>query len=114
MIVMRPLYFAALLVASITAGTGSLASVEDGQAATRVVEVENLPEGEGRELTKQLCTQCHAIGMVTSQRHSKAEWGSVIDQMVDDQGLSASDEDLEEVLTYLTENFGKAGNGAEA
>jgi cytochrome c5 len=70
-------------------------------------EFAGLPEGVGRETTARVCTQCHAIGMVTSQKHSRDEWNDVIVRMIEDQGLSASEEELTEISAYLAEHFGR-------
>lgn len=104
---MRISLIAVASLASLAVGSMALASVSSSPATRQVAMIDGLPEGEGRELTAQVCTQCHAIGMVTSQRHDRAEWDDVIGRMVDDQGLSASDEDLAVISAYLAEHFGK-------
>jgi cytochrome c5 len=71
-------------------------------------EFQGLPEGVGRETTARVCTQCHAIGMVTSQKHNRDGWNEVIVRMIEDQGLSASEEELTEISAYLAEHFGRA------
>jgi len=76
-------------------------------AAPPAVDLQGLPEGVGQETTARVCTQCHAIGMVTSQKHSRDEWNEVILRMIEDQGLSASEEELTEISAYLAEHFGR-------
>jgi cytochrome c5 len=81
------------------------------QDAPDPVVLGSLPEGPGRETTALVCTQCHAIGMVTSQKHTRAEWDDVITRMVDDFGLAASDDERSEIAAYLTAEFGKKTGG---
>ena len=64
-----------------------------------------LPDGKGKELIQQKCTMCHAANLWMSQRHTRDEWGSVLDNMMS-KGLEASNEDLDTMATYLAQNFG--------
>jgi len=70
-----------------------------GQAAAA------LPDGKGKELVQQKCVTCHAANLWMSQRHTKDQWGTVLDTMMS-RGLEASDEELETMANYLGENFG--------
>lgn len=63
-----------------------------------------LPAGPGREMTQQLCTSCHAIGMVTATGRTSDGWAEIIERMMG-LGLEASDEDLQTVHAYLTREF---------
>jgi hypothetical protein len=67
-----------------------------------------LPDGSGRETTAILCTQCHSIGMVTSQRHTREEWDEIVSRMVNDFGLMASGEQRSEIAAYLAAEFGRS------
>lgn len=60
-----------------------------------------LPPGAGRETVQQVCTSCHAIGMVTANGRTSDGWAEVIERMMG-LGLEASDEDLQTVHAYLT------------
>ncbi len=63
-----------------------------------------LPAGAGRETVQQVCTSCHAIGMVTANGRTSDGWAEVIERMMG-LGLEASDEDLQAVHAYLTREF---------
>ena len=63
-----------------------------------------LPAGPGRETTQQVCTSCHAIGMVTANGRTSDGWAEIIERMMD-LGMEASDEDLQTVHAYLTREF---------
>jgi cytochrome c5 len=64
-----------------------------------------LPEGEGKQVTERVCAACHGIDTVVSERHTKAEWQRISDDMVS-RGADATDEDVKTIVDYLTKNFG--------
>ena len=98
-----------LILAGGAAAAVHPAAPAQAQAATAppAVDLQGLPEGVGQETTARVCTQCHAIGMVTSQKHDRDGWNEVIVRMIEDQGLSASEEELTEISAYLAEHFGR-------
>lgn len=63
-----------------------------------------LPAGAGRETVQQVCTSCHAIGMVTANGRTSNDWAEIIERMMG-LGMEASDEDLQTVHAYLTREF---------
>lgn len=63
-----------------------------------------LPAGAGRETVQQVCTSCHAIGMVTANGRTSDGWAEIIERMMG-LGMEASDEDLQTVHAYLTREF---------
>jgi competence ComEA-like helix-hairpin-helix protein len=65
-----------------------------------------LPEGAGREAVKRICSNCHEIATVISARRTRIGWQQTLDDMVS-RGAEGSDEDMEAVVAYLTEWFGK-------
>jgi len=69
-----------------------------------------LPEGKGKALTQKDCVMCHAISVVTKQHHTREQWRSVLDSMID-KGLDAPDSDLDIIADYLAVNFGPAKGG---
>jgi len=65
----------------------------------------SLPEGPGKATTQRLCSQCHTLANVTTQHHSQEEWNGVISRMME-KGLTAGDDELQDVSDYLTKYFG--------
>lgn len=63
-----------------------------------------LPAGPGRETVQQVCTGCHAIGMVTANGRTSDGWAEMIERMMG-LGMEASDEDLQTIHAYLTREF---------
>ena len=71
-----------------------------------LVARQNLPEGEGRALTLQLCgNECHAIEKVVSERKSKSQWIETMETMRTD-GAKGSDEEFKIIVTYLATHYG--------
>jgi hypothetical protein len=64
-----------------------------------------LPEGKGKDVTKRVCSSCHATNVFAQRRYTSEKWSSVIDNMVS-KGLDASDADLATINDYLATNLG--------
>jgi competence protein ComEA len=64
-----------------------------------------LPDGAGKALTIRLCGKCHSPEQATSLRQDRDDWTDTITKMVS-MGAQGSDEELSEVLDYLSKNFG--------
>jgi len=69
---------------------------------------QSLPEGKGRADFQRICSSCHSVATATSQRMTRGEWTRVVDDMVS-RGAQGTQDELNNVMAYLTENFGKAG-----
>ena len=65
-----------------------------------------LPAGPGRDITVSTCSKCHSLANITSQHKDRDAWNATITKMVG-YGATASDEDLAQILDYLTKNYGK-------
>ena len=65
-----------------------------------------LPDGEGRLIVEDVCSVCHSVDMVTARGRSREEWQAVVDMMIG-QGAPLHDDEIEPVVRYLSENFGK-------
>jgi len=64
-----------------------------------------LPDGDGKDLTKKLCSTCHGTDVFVKQRHDLEKWNQIIDNMTA-KGMRASDDDLDKVADYLTTYLG--------
>ena len=69
---------------------------------------DKLPEGPGKAALRRVCKGCHPPETVAAKRHTREEWEEVVVQMLN-AGATGSDDDLNLVVDYLTENFNKAG-----
>jgi len=63
-----------------------------------------LPDGPGKEIVLNVCTQCHDLQRVRRQRSSAEGWAEVLDTMLN-EGAPLSAEDFPVVLRYLARNF---------
>jgi competence protein ComEA len=65
---------------------------------------EGLPDGPGKDVMVRTCGVCHEPRRAASVRLTRDGWSSVIDDMVR-RGAKGSDQDLANILDYLTTNF---------
>ena len=63
-----------------------------------------LPDGPGKELVLNICTQCHDLQRVRRTRLSPEGWLEILENMLN-EGAPLSEKDLPDVLRYLARNF---------
>jgi cytochrome c5 len=66
-----------------------------------------LPDGSGKEIVLNICTQCHDLQRVRRQRSTTEGWAEILDAMLN-EGAPLSEQDLPVLLRYLARNFGPA------
>jgi quinoprotein glucose dehydrogenase len=89
--------------ASPEAASGNLApQVQPLRTPQGPVPSGGLPPGTGHDITVTRCGQCHDISVVSSVRHTREQWGSIIDAMVA-RGMNASDVELTQMQDYLAD-----------
>ena len=64
------------------------------------------PEGAGRDVAVRICVECHPVLRVTRHRDSRAGWGQILDQMLD-EGAPITDADWDTLVSYLSVTLGK-------
>jgi putative heme-binding domain-containing protein len=67
---------------------------------------QSLPAGNGKADFQRICSGCHSLDRATSQRMSRTEWTTVVNDMVA-RGAQGSSAELDNVVSYLSANFGK-------
>jgi competence protein ComEA len=92
------------LLSKIGAGTilALLISRASGQA--------KFPDGPGKDAVLKVCGQCHAADILLGVGKSRDGWAATVDDMVA-KGASGSDEELQDIVAYLSKNFGKSTSG---
>jgi len=66
-----------------------------------------MKEGKGQYSTKGKCNMCHSFGYIINQgNQSKAFWRKKTIKMIETFSAPIADEDIEEVVNYLYENYG--------
>jgi competence protein ComEA len=64
----------------------------------------DFPDGPGKTTFLKVCSTCHSPTNVLANGQDRAGWDSTITKMVG-FGAQGTDEELTEVLDYLTKNF---------
>ena len=67
---------------------------------------QSLPEGQGKAEFQRICGNCHSVSIATSQRMTQAQWTGVVNDMVS-RGAQGSQQDLDNVASYLATHFGQ-------
>ncbi len=68
-------------------------------------DVKAFPDGPGKEVFVRVCTRCHEASNSTKLRLTKRQWqGKVYAQA--DRGAEATGEELDQIVDYLSRNFG--------
>ena len=63
-----------------------------------------LPDGPGKEVLLNVCTQCHDLQRVRRERLSAEGWAEILIAMLN-EGAPLNDTDFASVLRYLARNF---------
>jgi hypothetical protein len=63
-----------------------------------------VPEGPGREILLNVCTQCHDLTRIQRQGRTPEGWLEILDAMLN-EGAPLSEQDLPVILRYLARNF---------
>jgi cytochrome c5 len=74
-------------------------------------EDDPLPDGKGKDITKKVCSGCHALSVIADKRRSADEWDAILERMIS-KGLEASDDDLDKIHDYLVTTLGTATDGS--
>jgi competence protein ComEA len=74
--------------------------------ASAITVAQALPQGEGRETVEMICGDCHGPEVVGSQRRTKVEFETLIEDMASRSG-AASDEQKKIILGYVLRHFGR-------
>jgi competence protein ComEA len=80
---------------------GFLASLPSAKGESK------LPAGPGKDSFVAVCGACHSPEIVLDQKKSRDGWSATMDDMVD-KGASGTDQQMQDILSYLSKNFGKS------
>jgi competence protein ComEA len=75
-------------------------------AHTASAQSQSLPDGPGKALVQRICSECHEPELVMDKRQTKEGWNATVDEMVS-RGATGSDSEFDQIVAYLTKNFGK-------
>jgi competence protein ComEA len=68
---------------------------------------QSLPAEQGKATFLRVCSGCHETDVATSSKRSRQDWESIVGQMID-MGAPASDAEMNQIVDYLTANYGPA------
>jgi cytochrome c5 len=63
-----------------------------------------LPDGPGKAILLEVCTQCHRLDRVRLRSGTRQDWDDLLNHMLN-EGAPLSDEDYPVLLNYLARNF---------
>lgn len=94
------------MIASVFCGFISLsAQAEDDHDYAAMID------GDGKDFTFLLCSDCHAMQHVLQKRYSRKGWQDAIKRMIDDFGMAELEADERRlILNYLNNHYG-TGSG---
>src|SRR6185437_16773227 len=72
---------------------------------------QTLPQGKGRAEFQRICSACHSVSIATSQRLTHDGWAGVVNDMVS-RGAQGTSEELDNIVNYLSANFGPSNPSA--
>ena len=72
-----------------------------------LVCVQDLPEGNGKQLVEQACSVCHTLESVTGQRATRQGVKSIVENLVQ-RGAEATANEQQILVDYLAKNFPRA------
>ena len=67
--------------------------------------VEAMPGGQGKEMVVSICSGCHTLGNVVTQRRSSEEWAQTVNEMIS-RGAQIFKEEVDTLFSYLGEHYG--------
>ena len=64
-----------------------------------------LPEGKGKDVVTDTCSECHSLGRIRAQRLDEEGWKNILREMMEN-GASIEQDDRATIIEYLAKNFG--------
>lgn len=89
------------------AGVLAIAAAASRPAAAQEDELPNAP---GKDQLLEVCTQCHALGLVIAQDRAPEEWAEIMQRMLG-LGAPANPDQQKAILAYLQKNFARSAPG---
>lgn len=65
----------------------------------------DLPDGKGKDIVENTCTDCHSLERIKAQRLDEDGWTAIMREMIE-TGASINLDDITVIVDYLTKNFG--------
>jgi competence ComEA-like helix-hairpin-helix protein len=82
-----------------------------GLLSLTALPAQDLPEGPGKDLFKNVCSSCHSLDNATKKRLSPADWKAIVNTMAA-RGAEATTAELDTITVYLAKNYPLEGGSA--
>jgi competence protein ComEA len=69
-----------------------------------VASAQEMPDGPGKDVMKRMCSNCHALEVITSERKTRNRWANTVDVMVA-RGATGTSDEIDQVINYLATHF---------
>ncbi len=77
-----------------------------GPGSSSAAAAAALPAGPGKELVEARCSACHDLERITIAKRHKAEWPTLVANMVG-RGAVATPDEAQAITSYLAAHFGE-------
>lgn len=74
-------------------------------AAAATAVDSDLPEGKGKDIVEDTCTECHSLHRIKIQLLDEEGWNNILREMVEN-GAAIDPDDRKTIVEYLAKNFG--------
>jgi competence protein ComEA len=74
--------------------------------AVPLLAQDDLPNGKGKETLENTCTECHGLDKALATLRNRENWRTIAVTMRS-KGATMSDDELNTLVDYLFQNFGK-------
>lgn len=78
---------------------------DSGPSTAASVIPDPWPEGEGRDIARRACHDCHDPIVIFASRLTAAQWSARVDAMLA-KGAKVEDEEIDALIDYLATHFG--------
>lgn len=99
----------ALFAVAVMAGAVASAAPADAGGSASRESARALPDpwpaGEGSDIARRACNDCHDPIVITASRLTAAQWSARVDAMLA-KGAKVGDDEIEVLIDYLATHFG--------
>ncbi len=76
-----------------------------GQMLTGTSQTAGAQDADTKKLVERTCTRCHTLVSTYRMRNTRERWEKIVDDMVS-RGAEATDDEIEQIIDFLTANYG--------
>lgn len=94
---LRWIVFTALLLAGVS------------QMLTSASQTAGAQDADTKKLFERTCSRCHTLVSTYRMRNTRERWAEIVDDMVS-RGAEATDDEIEQIIDFLTAHYGTKVN----